>query len=72
MSMGQYTELRCDTGISKQSVFSGLPPARMIWIPTCFAPDIMHIISLNLTSLLLDLWHGKMAVKHLDTKETWA
>ena len=70
-TMGRYTNLRRDTGISKPSIFSGLPSPRMIQIPTCFAPDIMHIISLNKTDLLLDLWRGKMPVKHPDDKATW-
>ena len=31
----------------------------------------MHILALNLPSLLLDLWRGKMPVKHPDNKATW-
>jgi hypothetical protein len=70
-TVGRYADLRRDTGISKPSIFSGLPATRMIPIPTCFAPDIMHIVALNLTSLLLDLWRGRMPVKLPDDKQTW-
>ena len=31
----------------------------------------MHIVSLNLTDLLLALWHAKMPHKAPDDKSTW-
>jgi hypothetical protein len=31
----------------------------------------MHIISLNITDLLLSLWHGRLPVKLPDDKTTW-
>ena len=67
----QYTDIRRETGISKPSIFTGLPSSRINRIPICFAPDIMHLISLNVTDLLLDLWRGKIPVWALDNKATW-
>jgi len=52
---------RCkETGISKPSLFSGLPANRRLPIPGCFTADLMHLVSLNLTELLIDLWHGTL------------
>ncbi|KAJ3502501.1 hypothetical protein NMY22_g18562 [Coprinellus aureogranulatus] len=66
----QYKLARLFTGISKQSIFSGLDPAGIFPIPTCFPSDMMHLICLNLTDLLLPLWRGTFDCSGSD-KATW-
>lgn len=66
-----FKERRKETGISKPSIFSGLPPKRMLEIPGCFPADLMHLISLNLTDLLIKLWRGTMDCDPTDDRATW-
>jgi hypothetical protein len=70
-STNQYTILRRETGISKPSIFTRLLSSNMIHIPIRFTSNIMHIISLNMTDLLLDLWCRKMPIWAPDNKMTW-
>lgn len=66
-----FKERRKDTGISKPSIFSGLPPRRMLEIPGCFPADLMHLVSLNLTDLFIKLWRGTLDCEPSDDRETW-
>ena len=66
-----FKERRRETGISKPSIFSGLPPRRMLDIPGCFPADLMHLISLNLTDLLIKLWRGTMDCEPSDDRAAW-
>lgn len=66
-----FKERRRETGITKPSIFSGLPPKRMLGIPGCFPADLMHLISLNLTDLLIKLWRGTMDCEPTDDRATW-
>ena len=69
-----YEENRKETGISKPSIFSGFPRERTLGVPNCFGADLMHLVSLNLTELLLGLWRGNTNVigcDPLDDKNTW-
>jgi hypothetical protein len=66
-----FKERRKETGITKPSIFSGLPPKRMLDIPGCFPADLMHLISLNLTDLLIKLWRGTMDCETSDDRATW-
>jgi hypothetical protein len=43
----------------------------MLGIPGCFPADLMHLISLNLTDLLIKLWRGTMDCKPSDDRTTW-
>jgi hypothetical protein len=70
-TQAQYQKLRKDTGISKPSLFSGFPNNRMLGIPSCFGPDLMHLISLNLTDLLLGLWRGILDCDPHDDRASW-
>jgi hypothetical protein len=70
-NQAQYQLFRKETGISKPSIFNGLPKDRLLPIPTGFPADIMHLVSLNLTDLLLGLWRGSLDVDSNDDKETW-
>ena len=67
----QYERRRLRTGIVKPTLFSGLPPRSRLSIPGCFAADLMHLIALNLTQLLLQLWRGTLVCKRPDNKATW-
>ena len=69
-----YEDNRKETGISKPSIFSGFPRERTLGVPNCFGADLMHLVSLNLTELLLGLWRGNTNVigcDPLDDKNTW-
>ena len=70
-NQAQYQLFRKETGISKPSIFNGFPRDRLLPIPTGFPADIMHLVSLNLTDLLLGLWHGSLDVDSNDDKKTW-
>jgi hypothetical protein len=70
-TIGEYNDLRKDTGIVAPSLFSGLDPDHMLRIPGCFAGDLMHLIALNITQLFLILWRGTMKCKAPDNKATW-
>ncbi|OBZ66066.1 hypothetical protein A0H81_13935 [Grifola frondosa] len=65
----QY-KMQCkDTGISKPSIFSGLP--RAFDVPGCFPIDLMHLVALNITDLLLGLYRGVLEGSKPDDKEDW-
>ncbi|KAF9486092.1 hypothetical protein BDN70DRAFT_846549 [Pholiota conissans] len=70
-TQGQHQENRRQTGITKPSIFSGFPPNRTIGVPACFAGDLMHLVALNLTDLLVNLWRGKLDCDPEDDKSTW-
>jgi hypothetical protein len=67
----QYKKRRRETGISKPSIFSGLPSNRMLGIPGCFPADLMHLVSLNLTDLFLSLWRGTLECEAPDSRAAW-
>jgi hypothetical protein len=68
----QYAERRLETGICKPSIFSGLPPGRILGIPGCFPLDIIHLPALNIPDLFLPLWRGTFECDKLnDSKDTW-
>ncbi|KAF7979644.1 hypothetical protein HWV62_41611 [Athelia sp. TMB] len=67
----QYKARRLATGISKPSIFSGLPSNRTFPIPKSFPADLMHLISLNIPELLLALWRGSLECDPGDDKSTW-
>ncbi|CDO77612.1 hypothetical protein BN946_scf184946.g4 [Trametes cinnabarina] len=53
-----YQQNRLETGIAKPSIFAGLP--RVLPLPACFGVDLMHLITLNLTDLVISLLRGTM------------
>ncbi|KAG6806588.1 hypothetical protein H0H92_010740, partial [Tricholoma furcatifolium] len=65
-----YERNRRETGISKPSMFSGLPRNSYLGIPQMFPGDIMHLI-LNLADLLIPLWRGKFECAETDSRENW-
>ena len=62
---------RKNTGISKPSIFRGLPSTNILGIPGCFGHDLMYLASLNLTDLLYSLWRGKITCEGTDVILTW-
>lgn len=64
-----YQRLRLETGIAKPSVFTGIP--RILPIPTCFGADLMHLITLNLTDLIVDLLRATIVCEPTDDVLTW-
>ena len=67
----QYKDRRKETGISKPSIFSGLLARQILGVPGCFALDLMHLASLNLTDLLINLWRGMLDCEKPDDKASW-
>jgi hypothetical protein len=67
----EYHRRRKQTGVVKPSILIGLVSHRKLSLPGCCAMDLMHLISLNITDLLLLLWRGTMKCKAPDNKETW-
>ena len=66
-----YKKRRLATGISKPSIFLGLQHDKMLGIPSCFGSDIMHLGSLNLPDLLINLWRGTFDCDTSDKRSTW-
>ncbi len=66
-----YERARLATGIAKPSIFSGLPPTRFLGVPGGFVLDRMHLITLNMTDLIILLLRGTMDVEAPDNKATW-
>ncbi|KAJ3555102.1 hypothetical protein NP233_g12285 [Leucocoprinus birnbaumii] len=57
-SGNDFETIRKETGISKVSLFSGLEMP--LGVPGAYPLDIMHLIALNVPSVLLDTWRGTM------------
>ncbi|TFK84307.1 hypothetical protein K466DRAFT_577363 [Polyporus arcularius HHB13444] len=64
-----YAAERLDTGIAKPSIFSGLP--RFLGTPAGFVLDLMHLVTLNLTDLVISLFRGTIACDETDDKTLW-
>ncbi|KAJ3505412.1 hypothetical protein NLJ89_g7431 [Agrocybe chaxingu] len=70
-NQAQHQSNRKRTGITKPSLFSGLPVGRSLHIPHCFGVDLMHLVSLNIPDLLFGLWRGTIDCDPDDSKTTW-
>ena len=70
-SEAEFKRHRLDTGISKPSIFLGLLPKHRFDVPGCFGSDIMHLASLNIPDLLINLWRGTFDCDPKDDKSTW-
>ena len=72
-SIAEYERRRLETGISRPSIFSGMPSECRLPIPGLFPGDIMHLIGLNIPDLLLKLWRGTIECdrKNGDNRDTW-
>lgn len=68
-NLTQFKDRRLETGLCKQTIFSGLH--KSLGIPSAFPLDIMHLINLNDPDLLLGLWRGTIKVYPPDNLELW-
>ncbi|KAG6839700.1 hypothetical protein C0991_012488, partial [Blastosporella zonata] len=64
-----YEELRLLTGLTKQTIFSGL--SRTLGVPHIFVRDIMHLVNLNDPDLLLGLWQKTLKCYPPDNHDNW-
>jgi hypothetical protein len=55
-STHNYEHHHKEMGICKPSIISALP--KSICVPKCFPVDTMHLFRLNISQLLVSLWHG--------------
>ena len=62
-TMTTYKELRLETGISRPSICLGLQANLMFPVPTCFPLDLMHLCSINVPQLIIDIWRNKIDPK---------
>ncbi|KAF6741626.1 hypothetical protein DFP72DRAFT_244939 [Ephemerocybe angulata] len=70
-NMKDYVDLRRETGISKPSIFSGISEQHRFTLPGSFPSDLMHLISLNITDVLLNLLRGNLDRGEHDNAEDW-
>jgi hypothetical protein len=63
-----YKQRRLQTGITKPSIFDGLP--RILELPGCFPGDLMHQPVINLLGLLFDLWCQRPDLRKHDKHTT--
>ena len=70
-SDSQYKKRRLDTGISKPSIFLGLPGNHGLGVPGCFGLDIMHLVALNIPDLIINLWRGTFDCEKTDKITDW-
>jgi len=68
-NLTQFKDRCLETGLCKQTIFSGLHSS--LGIPNMFPLDIMHLINLNDPDLLLGLWRGMIKVYPPDKLELW-
>ncbi|KAF7314800.1 hypothetical protein MKEN_00954400 [Mycena kentingensis (nom. inval.)] len=66
----QFRRNRLATGLTKPTLFSGLPSKYTFGIPTLFGLDFMHPI-LNLMDLLIPLWRGLYRCEKTDNVADW-
>ena len=65
----EYSRRRFNSGVSKPSIFTGIP--RILPLPTCFAGDLMHQPIINIAALLFDLWCGRPGLRAHDNSSPW-
>jgi hypothetical protein len=67
----EFRARRLQTGIAKPSIFIGLEQNRMLGIVRGTPLDMMHLISLNISDLLLGLIRADIDVDRHDDVNTW-
>jgi len=72
-SMTNHDARRLETGLSKPSIFLGMPPSCHLPIPRLFPGDIMHACGLNVTDLMQKIFRGTIDcdTRNGDTKVSW-
>lgn len=71
-NQADYYKARLESGICKPTIFSGLPPERILGVPGCFPLDVMHLPALNLPDLFIKLWRGTFDCDPTDSKANWS
>jgi hypothetical protein len=71
-NQSQYEKIRKATGVTRPSIFEGLRAQNRFSIPGMFLVDIMHVLSLNLAELMVNLWRGAIDCDASDHKKNWA
>ena len=59
-----------ETGIIKALLILGLTLSQSLGVPLCMIPDIMHL-AVNITNLLISLWHVLITCSPTDDITTW-
>jgi hypothetical protein len=67
----KYKKRHLKTGISKPSIFLGLQEVKTLRVPSCFGSDIMHLLSLNILDLLVNLWWGMLDCDKSNDRTMW-
>ncbi|EIW74217.1 hypothetical protein CONPUDRAFT_67828 [Coniophora puteana RWD-64-598 SS2] len=70
-TVGEYEEMRKETGITKPSIFIGFADNRVLRVPFCFGSDCMHVWSFNVGDEMVPLWMGTFASKGGDDPTQW-
>ena len=52
-------------------IFLGMPNQHILTVPRCFGYNIMHLVSLNIPELLINLWRGTIDCDKEDNRGTW-
>lgn len=65
----EHKNRRLQTGITKPSIFSGIP--RILSLPGCFPGDLMHQPVINLPGLLFDLWCQRRELRKHNKDSDW-
>jgi hypothetical protein len=70
-SLEDYKAIRLRTGISKPSIFLGLPKGRSLGVPRMFPLDLMHLAALNLPQLWAAILRGTIPCSSTDNINSW-
>jgi hypothetical protein len=65
----EFARRRFASGLVKPTILSGLP--RSLGAPALFGLDLMHLTTLNITSLILDIFRGLIQCATSDNQDTW-
>ena len=68
-TQAEHSRRRFDSGISKPSIFGGIPC--ILQLPTCFGGDLMHQPVINIAALLFDLWCARPDLRNHDRTSSW-
>jgi hypothetical protein len=66
----EFARHRFASGLVKPTILSGLP--RSLGAPALFGIDLMHLTTLNLASLILDMFRGTITCATSDNQNNWA
>ncbi|KAG2008975.1 hypothetical protein CC2G_014351 [Coprinopsis cinerea AmutBmut pab1-1] len=70
-TQADFEKNRKETGLSKRSILSGLVHTHMPPVPRAFTVDLMHVLSLNMSDLMISLFTGRMRCEPTDSVADW-